>query len=164
MARLSTMKRFELFKRSPVVFETHADEPVNSGRANRGGLCGCVGRGFRVDVLASARNARTHAQTVVLQEHALRAESKESTLVGVFGLEAGLVFSRGLFLGILDIDIFGIKTVLESEEGKQVQIEPFERFVCPGEHYVQADFVLGEIPMVQFLVDFVALVNFDVVV
>jgi hypothetical protein len=94
----------------------------------------------------------------------LCAESKESALVGVFCPEAGLVFPGGLFLGILDVNIFGIETVLESEEGEQVQVQPFEGIVRSCKHHVQADFMLGEIPVVQFLVDFVAFVDFDVVV
>ena len=94
----------------------------------------------------------------------MKAESEKCALVRVFGLETGLVFLGGLFLGTLEFDIFGVETVLESEEGEQMQVHPLDRRIAPGKHDVQADFVLGEIPVVKFLVNGVAFVDFDIVV
>jgi hypothetical protein len=100
----------------------------------------------------------------VLQEYALKAESEKCALVRVFGLEASLVFLGGLFLGTLEFDIFGVETILESEEGEQMEVHPLDGRIAPGKHDVQADFVLGEIPVIKFLVYGVAFVNFDIVV
>ncbi len=100
----------------------------------------------------------------MLQEDALRAESKEGAFVRVFGLEPCLVFNGRLVVTVLELDIFGIETVLESDEGEQMKVKPFQGAKCSCEHDVHANFVLGEIPMVQFFVNAVSVIGFDGVV
>ena len=87
------------------------------------------------------------------KEYELCSATDKPALVGLFKLDADIVCLRGLVDIVLEGDVFHKETVLEPEEGEQVDVEPFLDVVGPREHRVEPDFVLVEIPVVEFLVD-----------
>ena len=135
-----------------MVFQTRPDKPVYGGAAYDGGFGGGVGGRVHVRVASAAGNARAEPDSVVLEEDEVAAEAYERALVGVLELDSRLVGLRRRFHVVVQLDAFHEETVLESDEQERGDVYPGGGPVVAREHGAQADFVLVEVPVVQFLV------------